>query len=57
MNIIPQEGQELAVFACFICGFILGLCGGLKLTQVMLESFKRRLDALERITTPEEVQP
>lgn len=56
MNIIPQEGQELAVFACFLCGFILGLCGGLKLTQVMLESFKRRLDVLEKLAAPEEVK-
>jgi hypothetical protein len=57
MNIIPQEGQEWIALAGFVCGLLLGLCGGLKLTQVMLVSFKRRLDALERITTPEEVQP
>jgi hypothetical protein len=55
MNIIPQEGQELAVLACFLCGFLLGFCGGMKLTQVMLASFKRRLDALEQLATPEEV--
>jgi hypothetical protein len=57
MNIIPPEGQELAVFACFLCGFILGLCGGLKLTQVMLESFKQRLDALESSGTCKETPP
>jgi hypothetical protein len=57
MNIIPQEGQEIPVLLCFLCGFIIGFCGGLKLTQVMLASFRRRLDALEKLATPGEVQP
>lgn len=43
------EGHEWIPLACLACGFILGLCGGLKITQVMLASFRRQLDELERI--------
>jgi hypothetical protein len=57
MNIIPQEGQELAVFACFICGFILGLCGGLRIGFVCLDSLKRRIEWLESSLMHRETPP
>lgn len=53
--LIPPEGQELAVFGCFICGFILGLCGGLRIGFAVLDSLKRRIEQLERRATREEV--
>jgi hypothetical protein len=57
MNIIPQEGQELAVFACFLCGFILGLCGGLRIGFVCLDSLKRRIEWLESSLMHRETPP
>jgi hypothetical protein len=57
MNIIPQEGQELAVFACFICGFILGLCGGLRIGFAFLSNLAQRIKELEQPATQKEARP
>jgi hypothetical protein len=52
MNSIPPEGQEWLPLACLTLGVLLGLIGGLKITEVMLASLRRRLDELERKETP-----
>jgi hypothetical protein len=57
MNIIPPEGQEWIALAGFVCGLLLGLCGGLRIGFVCLDSLKRRIEWLESSLMHRETPP
>jgi hypothetical protein len=49
----PEE--HYLALACLASGFILGLCGGLRIGFALLDNLRRRIEQLERGVTHEEV--